>query len=296
METQALLARLPSITSFQEALQYQGNLPVPTNPALERARSYNGELGTVILTSGLSRTSKDGNYALDFALISTNNARFPGFDVVTNVSTHPSALAVPLPSLSLCPRCALAVSHVDHFKDPCSSAINAVFENRDRFQAEELVVKTGATGTTFGKVAGLATIRLLVELHPGNTVTIESRELVILSHSQESPFSGKGDSGSVVRDAEGRVVGMVWGGLEPGCTNINMDGSPVVMNHPGWWALDLGSITFVTPVKVLVEEMQDDLRRKLDIPVTLRPLDMSSGPSVSAMAMGPVSGGSQGGS
>jgi len=178
-------------------------------------------------------------------------------------------------------------SNVDRFKDPSSSAINTVFENRDCFKGAEvdkLVVKTGVSGTTLGKVAGLVTIRLLVELHPGSTVAIESRELAMLSHFQESPFSRKGDSGSVVRDAEGRMVGMLWGGLEPGYTNT--DESPVLINHPARWALDLGAITFVTPVNVLVDEMQHDLRKRLGIPVTLRPLDMSSGPSVSAMAIG----------
>jgi len=90
METQALLAHLPNIKSFKEALQYQSNIPFPNNPALDRARSYNGELGTVVLTSGLSRTSKDSNHVLDFALISVDNARFPGFDTVTNVSNPPS--------------------------------------------------------------------------------------------------------------------------------------------------------------------------------------------------------------
>lgn len=272
METQAILAHLPKIESFKEALQYQSNIPIPTHPALDRARSYRCELGTVVLTSGLSRTSKDGNHALDFALISIDNARFPGLDAVTNVSNRPS----------------LINPNVDSFKDPCSSAINAVFANRHLFKeagVDKLVVKTSVTGTTFGKTAGLATIRLLVEVAPGNTVPIESRELVILSHSQDTPFSRKGDSGSVVRDTNGGMVGMLWGGLEPGYTNINIDGSPVLMNPPAQWALDLGGITFVTPIKVLLDEMQDGLRKKLGIPVTLHPLAMSSGPSVSTMVI-----------
>ncbi|KAK0721374.1 hypothetical protein B0T21DRAFT_51068 [Apiosordaria backusii] len=256
METQAMLAHLPKIKSFEEALQSQSNIPVLTHPALDRARSYNCELGTVVLTSGLSRTSKDGNHALDFALISIDDARFPGLDAVTN--------------------------------DPCSSAVNAVFANRHLFneaEVDKLVVKTSVTGTTLGKTAGLATIRRLVEVAPGHNIPIESRELVILSHSQDAPFARKGDSGSVVRDANGRMVGMLWGGLEPGSTNINIDGSPVLMNPPGQWALDLGGITFVTPIKVLLDEMQDGLRKTLGIPVTLRPLAMSSGPSVSTMVI-----------
>jgi len=269
METQAILAHLPKIKSFEEALQHQSNIPVLTHPALDRARSYNCELGTVVLTSGLSRTSKDGNHALDFALISIDdNARFPGFDAVTNVSNRPSPIN----------------PNVDNFKDPCSSAINAVFANRHLFkeaEVDKLVVKTSITGTTLGKTAGLATIRLLVEVAPGNTIPIESQELAILSYSQDAPFSRKGDSGSVVRDAKGRMVGMLWGGLVPGYTNINTDGSPVLMNPPAQWALDLGGIIFVTPIKVLLDEMQDGLRKALGIPVTLRPLAMSSGPSVS---------------
>jgi len=94
METQAILAHLPKIKSFEEALQHQSNIPVLTHPALDRARSHNCELGTVVLTSGLSRTSKDGNHALDFALISIDdNACFPGFDAVTNVSNRPSPIS-----------------------------------------------------------------------------------------------------------------------------------------------------------------------------------------------------------
>jgi hypothetical protein len=270
METQATLAYIPKIQSFQEAQQYQGNIPVPAHPAIDRARSYNCELGTVILTSGLSRSSKDGNHALDFALISVDNARFPGLDAITNVSNRPS----------------LINPNVDNFKDPCSSAINAVFANRHLFkevEADQLVVKTSVAGTTLGKAAGLVTIRFLVEVAPGHTVPIESRELAILSHSQDAPFSRKGDSGSVVRDATGRMVGMLWGGLEPGYTN-NIDGSRVLMNPPAQWALDLGGISFVTPIEVLLDEMQDGLRKELGIPVVLRPLAMS-GPSVSTMVI-----------
>ncbi|KAK3346030.1 hypothetical protein B0T25DRAFT_267315 [Lasiosphaeria hispida] len=261
METEAVLASLPQPASFQQAIQQWRNAPAPAHPALSRARSYECALGDVILTSGLSRTSKEGSHALDFALISVDAAHVPKLEAMTN--------------------------------DPCLSAIKAVSANARLFLeagAETLVVKTGAaTGTTLGKAAGFATIRMLVELPNGNTVPIESRELVILNHSQDAPFSTNGDSGAVVRNAEGHMVSMLWGGLEPGSKNANMDGSPVIlMNPPERWLLDLKGVTFVTPIKVLLDEIQDEFRKLAgDIPVTLHPLAMSSGPSISTMSVGP---------
>jgi hypothetical protein len=153
---------------------------------------------------------------------------------------------------------------------------------------KKVVVKTSATGTTLGKPAGLADIRLLVKATTGNIIPIESRELAILSHSQDAPFSSNGDSGAVARGAEGRMVGMLWGGLKLGHTNTNIDGSRVLVNPLARWVLDLGGITFVTPIKVLLDEMQTDLRKQLPgIPLTLCPLDISSGPSLSAMVISP---------
>lgn len=153
-----------------------------------------------------------------------------------------------------------------------------------------MVVKTGiATGTTLGKVAGLATIRILVKLLDGKTIPIESRELVILDHSQDAPFSSNGDSWAVVRNAEERMVGMLWGGLGPGSRNAkNTDGSPVFLSGPPErWPLDLGAITFVTSIGVLLDEMQNEIRKlAVDIPATLHPLAMSLGPNISTMALG----------
>ncbi|KAK0716291.1 hypothetical protein B0H67DRAFT_260750 [Lasiosphaeris hirsuta] len=176
--------------------------------------------------------------------------------------------------------------------DPCLSAIKAVFANARLFEeaeAETLVVKTAAaTGTTLGKAAGFATIRMLVELPNGKAVPIESRELFILSHSQDAPFSSYGDSGAVVRNAEGRMVGMLWGGLKPGSKTANND-TPLVylVNPPERWTLDLCGVTYITPIKVLLDEMQNEIQKLAgDIPVALYPLAMSSGPSISTMVVG----------
>jgi hypothetical protein len=85
MEAKAVLINLPPLTSFQQAIQYPCNAPVPAHPALSRARSYDCALGHVVLTSGLSRTSKKGSHALDFALISVDAARISGLETMTNV-------------------------------------------------------------------------------------------------------------------------------------------------------------------------------------------------------------------
>jgi len=188
--------------------------------------------------------------------------------------------------------CGLASPSANKAKDPCPSAIKAVFANARLFEeteAETLVVKTGAaTGTTLGKAAGFATVRMLVKRPNGNAVPIESRELFVLGHSQDTPFSSYGDSGAVVRNAEGRMVGMLWGGLAPGSKDANDDSPPVfLVAPPERWTLDLCGITYVTPIKVLLDEIQNELQKLAgDIPVALHPLAMASGPSISTMVVG----------
>ncbi|KIY65581.1 hypothetical protein CYLTODRAFT_317143, partial [Cylindrobasidium torrendii FP15055 ss-10] len=74
-----------------------------------------------------------------------------------------------------------------------------------------LVVKHGlATGTTIGRVTGMESFtRNFNEYGAKQT----SMEIAVLPYSNANgPFSGPGDSGLIVLDRDGRILGMLNGG------------------------------------------------------------------------------------
>ena len=80
---------------------------------------------------------------------------------------------------------------------------------------------------------------------------------------------------------------MIWAGLDHRLLASKV-GSPgmivALVRLPERWRLDLRGLILVTPIKVLLSEIQSKLQELAgDIPVTLQPLAMTSGPSISTM-------------
>ncbi|EIW51600.1 uncharacterized protein TRAVEDRAFT_54355 [Trametes versicolor FP-101664 SS1] len=79
-----------------------------------------------------------------------------------------------------------------------------------------LVVKNGlTTGTTIGRVTGMDSF---TRVYKENDIDQTSREIAVLPYGNTNgPFSAPGDSGSIVLDRNGRILGMLTGGA--GTTN-----------------------------------------------------------------------------
>ncbi|KAN0093383.1 hypothetical protein V8E55_004167 [Tylopilus felleus] len=77
-----------------------------------------------------------------------------------------------------------------------------------------LVVKNGTTtATTFGRVNGLESF---IRHYPPYGINETSTEIAVLRYSKDhARFSEPGDSGSIVLDRTGRIVGVLTGGGGP---------------------------------------------------------------------------------
>jgi len=75
-----------------------------------------------------------------------------------------------------------------------------------------MVVKSGnSSGVTIGRTSGMMSF---VREHSKSGIRQTSMELAIYSHSHrhnERAFSTPGDSGSIIADGEGRIVGLLTG-------------------------------------------------------------------------------------
>ena len=91
-----------------------------------------------------------------------------------------------------------------------------------------LVVKHGmTTGTTVGRVNGLESF---TRMYPYLGIHHTSMEIAVLTYGRpHGEFSGLGDSGSVVLDRIGRIVGIITGGAGP------TDKTDVSYLTPYWW-------------------------------------------------------------
>jgi hypothetical protein len=89
-----------------------------------------------------------------------------------------------------------------------------------------IVLKDGcATDLTIGRYAGL-------ESFLGNEDGVESIELAIYNyHKGSGPFSAKGDSGSLIFDSLGRMVGLLHSGRSKG----GVTSALVTYATPAWW-------------------------------------------------------------
>ena len=90
-----------------------------------------------------------------------------------------------------------------------------------------IVMKYGnTTDLTVGRYTGL-------EAYLCDELGQESTELAIYNYDRESgPFSAKGDSGSLIFDGLGRMVGILHSGMLRGAT------SHVTFATPAWWAIE----------------------------------------------------------
>jgi hypothetical protein len=102
--------------------------------------------------------------------------------------------------------------------------------NPDLFDHEDLscfiVLKDGsATDLTIGRYAGLESFLC-------DEGGVESVELAIYNYDKKSgPFSAKGDSGSLIFDGLGRMVGL----LHSGKSKSSFTGAHVTYATPVWW-------------------------------------------------------------
>lgn len=89
------------------------------------------------------------------------------------------------------------------------------------------VVKNGlATGTTIGRVNGLKSFTRTYETYG---ISHTSIEIAVLRYGSAGKFSAGGDSGSIVLDREGRIVGILTGSEGP------TDETDTTYLTPYWW-------------------------------------------------------------
>ena len=90
-----------------------------------------------------------------------------------------------------------------------------------------IVMKDGnTTDLTVGRYAGL-------EAYLCDELGVESIELAIYNYNRQSgPFSAKGDSGSLIFDGEGHMVGILHSGMPKGASNH------VTYGTPAWWIIE----------------------------------------------------------
>ena len=91
-----------------------------------------------------------------------------------------------------------------------------------------LVVKNGlTTGTTIGRLNGLESF---TRVYNEYGISQKSLEIAVLSYDKEhGKFSEAGDSGSVVLDRAGRIVGILTGRSGP------IDETDTTYLTPYWW-------------------------------------------------------------
>ena len=82
------------------------------------------------------------------------------------------------------------------------------------------------TDLTVGRYAGL-------EAYTCDELGVESIELAFYNYDKQSgPFSAKGDSGSLIFDGMGHMVGILHSGMAKGGS------SHVTYATPAWWAIE----------------------------------------------------------
>lgn len=88
-------------------------------------------------------------------------------------------------------------------------------------------MKDGNTSDlTVGRYAGL-------EAYICDDLGVESIELAIYNYDKQTgPFAAKGDSGSLVFDGQGKMVGILHSGM------CKVGNSTVAYATPAWWAVE----------------------------------------------------------
>ena len=91
-----------------------------------------------------------------------------------------------------------------------------------------LIVKNSlTTGTTISRTNGLDSF---MRIYHEYGISHTSTEIAILPYNKKhGKFSDPGDSGSIVLDRDGRIVGLLTGGAGP------TDGTDITYLTPYWW-------------------------------------------------------------
>lgn len=80
-------------------------------------------------------------------------------------------------------------------------------------ESGERLAKIGyVTGFTQGRYSGLRSVTISTKIVNGKQVEVRTMEHVMTSGSFDTPIVKEGDSGSLVFDSVGVVVGMCFGG------------------------------------------------------------------------------------
>lgn len=115
---------------------------------------------------------------------------------------------------------------------------------------DSLVLKVGrSTGLTVARISK-------VTANCGGMYSnreIKGSAVVVVSDkgNEARDFGRGGDSGSAIFDADGRVVGLLWGGLEPRAKSVSQ----------GQAKSD--NVYFVTPIDDVLQDIKDTVRRDL---------------------------------
>ena len=115
-----------------------------------------------------------------------------------------------------------------------------------------IVVKNGkTTGTTLGRVTGMESFIRTYPEYDGIEKT--SIEIAVYPYSnKDGAFSAPGDSGSMVVDSKGRIVGLLVGGAGA------IEETDVTYHTPYWWIEEQMKIVYP---KIFLYEVVDQVRR-----------------------------------
>ena len=113
------------------------------------------------------------------------------------------------------------------------------------------------TDLTVGRYAGL-------EAYLCDELGVQSIKLAIYNYNKQSgPFSAKGDSGSLIFDGEGRMVGILHSGMPKGAS------SHVTYATPAWWAIEQLKLQYPsirTPTSTAPPSKREHNRRPSALP------------------------------
>ncbi|TFK74180.1 hypothetical protein BDN72DRAFT_760437 [Pluteus cervinus] len=175
-------------------------------------------LGHVVYAPSISVGIGDKQFTQDWALIELNQAKFDwdafqGNVVHLGTKLSPFELMDKLyPDVETCDKTDYPPGGLMQLRDFVKDG-ELCRPTMFGANAEEclIVVKNGAgTGVTFGRTTS---IKAFVREYKGNVIQSTSMAIPIYSYThKDGAFSGPGDSGAVIADSNGRIIGMLTGG------------------------------------------------------------------------------------
>lgn len=201
----------------------------------EKLASFPNHLGTAYCTSGIS--SSDG-WILDWGLVKLATGRFQSFTPTDESGGDQYFL-----------HAEVAGNHPSRYQDAKRGGMVAPDEVKGSIN--RTVFKCGrTTGRTKGELNAIdSSIRMGCEFDDGYQI-VEGKALVVVSPPESSKlwpdghglpiaFAWKGDSGSLVFDYQGRVLGIYFGGQHQFCD---------YQVHPPIKAPSIDGIHFISPI------------------------------------------------